>query len=266
MYLDVHAGIGGVTALRLIQKHGRLENVLTELEAKGKYDIPQPFPYEEARRLFKGERFNHTSTWLVLDWYPVLPLLCKDSNVRCARVSCAAAALTGDFLDCLSRMHSEDVPCCAEPEVLRGDALPPLKWTPADEEGLVQFLVNEKSFNEDRVRKAVQRVNASKSKSTQGVLHSRIFRTIGISRPGLAATLLYCLSEKELLGGKVNAYTSTGRGSLLCCPAAGRLESFFGPVTVKSSDMNKRKEPASKSKQPALKKKAGGKAGGVGKK
>jgi hypothetical protein len=63
------------------------------------------------------------------------------------------------------------MPRCAEPEVLRGDALPPLKWTPADEEGLVQFLVNEKSFNEDRVRKAVQRVNASKSKSTQGVVY-----------------------------------------------------------------------------------------------
>lgn len=56
--------------------------------------------------------------------------------------------------------------------MLRGDALPPLKWTPADEEGLVQFLVNEKSFNEDRVRKAVQRVNASKSKATQGVPQS----------------------------------------------------------------------------------------------
>ena len=44
-----------MTALRLIQKHGRLENVLAELESKGKYDIPQPFPFDEARRLFKGE-------------------------------------------------------------------------------------------------------------------------------------------------------------------------------------------------------------------
>ena len=45
-----------------------------------------------------------------------------------------------------------------------------LKWVAADEEGLVKFLVGEKSFNEDRVRKAVQRVNAAKSKSTQGDL------------------------------------------------------------------------------------------------
>lgn len=52
--------------------------------------------------------------------------------------------------------------------MLKGDGMPQLKWTAADEEGLVQFLVGEKSFNEDRVRKAVQRVNAAKSKSTQG--------------------------------------------------------------------------------------------------
>lgn len=47
--------------------------------------------------------------------------------------------------------------------------MPPLKWVAADEEGLVAFLVGEKSFNEDRVRKAVQRINAAKSKSTQGI-------------------------------------------------------------------------------------------------
>jgi hypothetical protein len=46
--------------------------------------------------------------------------------------------------------------------------VPTLKWVAADEEGLVKFLVGEKSFNEDRIRKAVQRINAAKSKSTQG--------------------------------------------------------------------------------------------------
>lgn len=56
-----------------------------------------------------------------------------------------------------------------EPEVLKGDSMPQMKWTAADEEGIVQFLVGDKSFNEDRVRKAVQRVNAAKSKSTQGM-------------------------------------------------------------------------------------------------
>ena len=46
-------GIGGVRALTLIQKHGTLEKVLASLEP-GKYDVPDPFPYEEARRMFKG--------------------------------------------------------------------------------------------------------------------------------------------------------------------------------------------------------------------
>lgn len=47
------AGIGGVTALKLIQKHKRLEDVLTSMEG-GRYEIPDPFPYEEARQLFSG--------------------------------------------------------------------------------------------------------------------------------------------------------------------------------------------------------------------
>lgn len=56
----------------------------------------------------------------------------------------------------------------AEPQVLVGDAMPQLKWGSADMEGIVAFLVGEKNFNEDRVRKAVERINASKNKSTQG--------------------------------------------------------------------------------------------------
>ncbi len=47
------AGIGGVRALTLIQKHGTLEKVLAGLDP-AKYELPQPFPYDEARRMFKG--------------------------------------------------------------------------------------------------------------------------------------------------------------------------------------------------------------------
>lgn len=36
-------------------------------------------------------------------------------------------------------------------------------------DGLLEFLVKEKSFNEERVRSAIQRVTAAKSKSNQGV-------------------------------------------------------------------------------------------------
>ena len=52
--------------------------------------------------------------------------------------------------------------------MLRGDAVPPLKWTAPDVDGLIEFLVKEKDFNEQRVRAAVDRINAAKTKSTQG--------------------------------------------------------------------------------------------------
>ncbi|KAK9823030.1 hypothetical protein WJX81_001004 [Elliptochloris bilobata] len=150
-YLGTIKGIGGMRALTLIQKHGSLEKVLANLDS-GKYDVPDPFPYEEARRMFK------------------------------------------------------------EPEVLRGDALPALKWGAADEDGLVKFLVEDKNFSEERIRKVVEKINASRSKATQG-----------------------------------------------------RLESFFGPVTMKSSTAgSKRKEPPkpAKGKGAAVKK---GEVGGVSK-
>ena len=47
------AGIGGVTALKLIQRHECLEKVLESMK-ESKYQIPDPFPFDEARRLFKG--------------------------------------------------------------------------------------------------------------------------------------------------------------------------------------------------------------------
>lgn len=48
-----HAGIGQKRALELVLKHGSLEQVLQHID-KAKYGIPEPFPFEEARRLFKG--------------------------------------------------------------------------------------------------------------------------------------------------------------------------------------------------------------------
>ena len=46
-------------ALTLIQKHGTLEKVLASLDP-GKYDVPDPFPYEDARRMFKGARATYS--------------------------------------------------------------------------------------------------------------------------------------------------------------------------------------------------------------
>lgn len=56
----------------------------------------------------------------------------------------------------------------AEPKVLEQGEVPVMKWNAPDTEGVVKFLVEEKSFNEDRVRKAIDRINASRGKSNQG--------------------------------------------------------------------------------------------------
>ena len=59
-----------------------------------------------------------------------------------------------------------------DPDVHHGEQLPQLKWTAPDEEGLVDFLVREKNFNEDRIRSAVKKINAAKGKANQGRLES----------------------------------------------------------------------------------------------
>ncbi|KAG2440013.1 hypothetical protein HXX76_004130 [Chlamydomonas incerta] len=68
--------------------------------------------------------------------------------------------------------HKESHEFFKNPEVTPSADIPPMKWTAPDEEGLVQFLVNEKQFNEQRVRNAVGRIKANKTKANQGRLES----------------------------------------------------------------------------------------------
>ncbi len=59
-----------------------------------------------------------------------------------------------------------------KPEVVDCAALPEFKWTPPDEAGLVQFLVKEKNFAEDRVLKAIEKIKGAKGKASQNRLES----------------------------------------------------------------------------------------------
>lgn len=45
-----------------------------------------------------------------------------------------------------------------------------MKWTPADEEGIIKFLVADRNFNEARVRQVVKKINADRGKSNQGTV------------------------------------------------------------------------------------------------
>ncbi|XP_050380656.1 flap endonuclease 1 isoform X4 [Argentina anserina] len=51
-YCDSIRGIGGQTALKLIRQHGSIESILENIN-KERYQIPDDWPYQEARRLFK---------------------------------------------------------------------------------------------------------------------------------------------------------------------------------------------------------------------
>lgn len=110
-YCDNIKGIGGQTALKLIRQHGSIESILENINRE-RYQIPDDWPYQEARRLFK------------------------------------------------------------EPLVFREDEIPELKWSSPDEEGLINFLVKENGFNHDRVTKAIEKIKAAKTKSSQGRLES----------------------------------------------------------------------------------------------
>ena len=57
------------------------------------------------------------------------------------------------------------------PDVVKTEGLD-LKWTAPDEEGVVAFLVGEKSFNEDRVRNTLKKLKAARVKSSQNRLET----------------------------------------------------------------------------------------------
>merc|ERR1711971_1443846 len=51
-YSDTIKGIGPINALKLIKEHENIEGVVAHLQKSGKHQLPEPFPYEEARTLF----------------------------------------------------------------------------------------------------------------------------------------------------------------------------------------------------------------------
>jgi flap endonuclease-1 len=58
-----------------------------------------------------------------------------------------------------------------DPEVTDPEKLE-VKWSDPDEDGLIQFLVKEKGFNEERVRNGIQKLNKARNTSVQGRLTS----------------------------------------------------------------------------------------------
>ena len=144
-----------------------------------------------------------------------------------------------------------------------------MKWTPADEEGIIKFLVADRNFNESRVRQVVKKINADRGKSNQGESLttqydvSLIYKeevtppnvivgrgTVPVtSRKEFASDSachlsINCGDEAPLLSGMQQTAAVMGKDAKM--NVAGRLEAFFGPTTMKQS--TKRKEPETKGK------------------
>lgn len=66
-YCESIRGIGGQTALKLIRQHGTIENILENLN-KDRYQVPEVWPYQEARQLFKEPLVNTDDEQLDLKW------------------------------------------------------------------------------------------------------------------------------------------------------------------------------------------------------
>ena len=166
-----------VRALALVKKHGSIEGVLEALDPS-KYQIPDPFPYKEARRLFKGA--NSTG----LGNGPAARRACRATpshhwpafgrHVVAQSRMCSRASRLGRSSGApLTRVRqSRGRGDCARAGTgtARRLDLPAAHWCYA--EGLIDFLVREKTFAEERVRKAVDRINSAKGKASQGRLES----------------------------------------------------------------------------------------------
>ncbi|XP_030956958.1 flap endonuclease 1 isoform X1 [Quercus lobata] len=66
-YCDSIRGIGGMTALKLIRQHGSIENILENIN-KERFQIPDDWPYQEARRLFKEPLVCTDEEQLEIKW------------------------------------------------------------------------------------------------------------------------------------------------------------------------------------------------------
>jgi len=110
-YLDPVKGVGPVLAYTLIKEHKNLEAVVAYGEKSGKFEIPEDWPYKDARLLF------------------------QEPDVK-----------------------SADDPLCD------------FKWEAPDVEGLVKFLVEEKGFNEDRVKAGAARLSKNLKTAQQSRL------------------------------------------------------------------------------------------------
>ncbi|KAL3515840.1 hypothetical protein ACH5RR_022742 [Cinchona calisaya] len=66
-YCDSIRGIGGQTALKLIRQHGSIESIIQNINRE-RYQIPDDWPYQDARRLFREPEVITDENQLDFKW------------------------------------------------------------------------------------------------------------------------------------------------------------------------------------------------------
>lgn len=99
-YCDSIRGVGPVTAYKLIKEHKNLEGIIKNLKSKpgNKFKIPEDWPYEAARELFKKPDIQEAADielkWTAPDVEGLVDFLVKEKGFSESRVRKAAEKLT----------------------------------------------------------------------------------------------------------------------------------------------------------------------------
>jgi len=88
-YCDSIKGIGPKRAVELIKQHRSLENILEKMDKK-KYTVPETWPYQQARRLFKEPEIQEADTveliWSAPDEEALVAYMCGEKGFQEDRV------------------------------------------------------------------------------------------------------------------------------------------------------------------------------------
>ncbi|KAJ3505842.1 hypothetical protein NLJ89_g7206 [Agrocybe chaxingu] len=174
-YLEPIKGVGPKSALKLLKEHGSLKAVLKHLRAKSASKKAAAESDEEA-----SEHEEHAPTSDVEmdsdadDRSPEekqAEAEKKEEKEKAAQKAAAKAKRKGKGgIQVPEEWPWEDAKKIFEkPDVLPADEIE-LEWKNPDVDGLVQFLVTEKGFNEERVRKGAEKLQKFLNMKQQGRL------------------------------------------------------------------------------------------------
>ncbi|KAI9465016.1 PIN domain-like protein [Lactarius psammicola] len=172
-YLEPIKGIGPKSALKLVREFGGLEGIVEHLrekqaekeeaaadkeegkKRKGGVHVPEEWPWEEAKKVFAE------------------PDVTPADQIQVRRLSFTRVPLT-------KQAAAYEMICSLERSQL--------EWETPDVEGLVEFLVKEKGFNEERVRKGAEKLAKYLNAKQQGRLDGFFTATSNTSAPKKAAS------------------------------------------------------------------------------